>query len=156
MKKRFFITVLTLFFVLCIASLNFAQVKGQIFTKEDADKQFGSVLFSVKMSADELQSYLDRTSDDIMFRITDNKVVILDNTRKVLNIDNYKVEEDEQFKVFSVLIVKELLIKGGNSTVNIEQRKDVLSITNGEFTLEMGAICPPWCGEIDYANFKSN
>jgi hypothetical protein len=47
--------------------------------------------------------------------------------------------------MFSVSIINELLEKGKNTLSTIEIRGDVLSITNGIYTLEFSTICPPFC-----------
>ena len=52
------------------------------------------------------------------------------------------------FHRFSKSIVKELLSLGKEEISYVEKRAEVLSITNGEFTLEMSDPCPPNCDEF--------
>ena len=70
---------------------------------------------------------------------------ILDNNRKVLTPSNEKVDKEIPFKVYSVSIIKELLNLGKNNVTYIEQRGDIVSLTNGNFTLEFATTCPPIC-----------
>jgi hypothetical protein len=47
--------------------------------------------------------------------------------------------------MYSTSIVSELLSREVVTEVLIEQRAEVMSITCGKLTLEMGAPCPPYC-----------
>lgn len=52
---------------------------------------------------------------------------------------------DSPMRAFSITKVQELITTGTSPVTVIEQRESVLSITNGAVTLEMGAVCPPFC-----------
>ena len=124
---------------------NYAQVKGQLYTAEEANRLYGPVLVAVSISSADLENIASKSNEVLMFKIYDNKLVILGDDRNVLNPIGASVSENDVFTVFSVSKITELLSKGQNNTTFVEQRKDVLTITNGGFTLEFGVICPPWC-----------
>ena len=47
--------------------------------------------------------------------------------------------------MYSVTIVQQLLSDGNNPLTYVEKRQEVLTITNGIFTLEYSLLCPPCC-----------
>lgn len=55
------------------------------------------------------------------------------------------VSSNEVFHLFSVSIVQELLTKGSNAVTFVENRQNVLTLTNGDETLELSESCPPIC-----------
>lgn len=124
---------------------------GVIYSREEADKLYGKVLNSKAISNEELNGYLSKTDSYIMLYFNkDQKAapVILDQSQKALNTSyESKASRPAELKVYSVSKVKELIEKGGENTTMIEQREDVISLTNGEYTLEMSLGCPPWCPE---------
>jgi hypothetical protein len=71
--------------------------------------------------------------------------IILGEGRKVLSPPNFPIDAAAAFKMFSVSLVRELLLKGQDEMTRVEKRKDVLSITNGAYTLELSVACPPFC-----------
>ena len=118
---------------------------GKIYTKDEADKLYGSVQQSKGISSSELTSLLSRSKNYLMFKIINGQLVILGDYRVVLYPDGYKVDDEEVFVVYSTGKIKELLDAGKATTTTIEQRKDVISINNGGQTMEIGNWCPPFC-----------
>lgn len=145
MKKLLF---LALFCIL--ASNTFAQeIYGKVFVKEEADKLYGSVLKSYKISALTLSEYLSKTGDYIMFKLgsKDETLAVLSDKRALLFSDrtDKNISASEVFYAYSKSVVQELLNKGQEGTVYIEQREKVMTVTNGNYTMEIARPCPPYC-----------
>lgn len=139
MKKLLFA-----FFVIALMSVN-VYSQGKILSKEEANKLFGAVLASKEIPTSTLKSLVNQSSKVIMFNFIKNDVYILGDNRKVLLPAGFSVSSSEVFHVYSTSIVQELLDNGNTSMTYIEQRKEVLTITNGNYTLEYAIICPPLC-----------
>lgn len=119
--------------------------QGKIISKESADKLFGPVLISVKVPTENLKSLITQSSKVVMFKIINNNVYVLDDKRNVLSPSGLSVSSSDVFSVYAVSVVQELLNDGGSSVTFVEQREKVLTITNGEDTLEYSFVCPPYC-----------
>ena len=59
------------------------------------------------------------------------------------NVSN--IEAHTVFTMYSTSILNELLSQEVVTEVSVEQRAEVMSITCGKLTLEMGQPCPPFC-----------
>ncbi len=118
---------------------------GKIYTASEANKNYGSVLSSVGLSSSQVLSLCGQTSKYIMFNMKDGKLTILGDNRTPIYPIGFAVDASEVYVVYSKSIVEELLKSGKTETTIIEQRKDVISLTNGQKTLEMGSWCPPFC-----------
>jgi hypothetical protein len=99
---------------------------------------------SVTITTDTL-SYFTNVSNRLMFKIKNHDLYILDSSRVELFAQGPPLTKDDTVEVFSSSVIKELLNDGKSSATQVENRKDVLTITNGTFTLEQGIGCPPWC-----------
>lgn len=139
MKKLIF----AIFISIIVSAVVFPQ--GKIISKETAADIFGQVLVSKEMPSADLMSLTKQSTKLIMFKFLGNDVYILGDNRKVLLPAGKTVNESDEFFIYSTEIVQELLTKGNEKRTFIEQRKDVLTITNGNFTLEYSLICPPFC-----------
>ena len=133
--------------LVCLAFINVSQAQtyGQIFTKQEADELFGPVLISFPITKPAVYSFLTRTNNYIMFKVKDNKAIVLDNKRNVLFPKATIINSSDEFHMFSVSVVNELLSLGNDNSVYIEQRTNVLSVSSGGFTMEIATICPPFC-----------
>jgi hypothetical protein len=139
MKKLLFA-----FFVAALMSINvFSQ--GKIISKEEANKLFGEVLVSKEIPTSALKALVNQSTKVVMFNFIKNDVYILGDNRKVLLPAGLSVSSSEVFHVYSTSIIQELLNNGNTPVTYIEQRKEVLTITNGDLTLEYSIICPPVC-----------
>lgn len=145
MRKIYFLVALIFSQVLLFTVVCNSQDYGKIISRDEADKLFDSVLVSVKMTAETVQDLISKTEKDVMFKIIENSVVILDNNRKVLYPEYKSVNSEDVFTLYSVSVLKDLLSEGKTAFVYIEQRKEVLTITSGNYTLEFGSDCPPDC-----------
>lgn len=162
-----------LLFITLIIAFTFTSTlcaQGKLFSKEEADRQFGEVVEMVPMSLERFQALLDSSPaaatnvvgkellmpssasshrDTIMFRIMDNDIVVLDGMRRAIynptSMDFIK-QNNIQFKVYARELVETLVRDGGGDTVMFENREGgVFSITCGMITLEFSLPCPPWC-----------
>lgn len=148
MKNNYLLIVIALFLILISNSL-FAQaelgVVGKIYTKADADKLYGKVLESKIISTKAIVEAIEKVDYYIMFKIIDGKVAIADRFRTSISPELVTISSDEVMHIYSKTKVAEVLNKGGEPTTTIEKRADVLTITNGMYTLEMAILCPPVC-----------
>ena len=141
-----FLSLLVLILCFGFASNVFAQATiGKIFTKADADKQFGPVLKSVTLKVSEVKTILSKSNNYVLFDLSGDKVRCLDEKRTALNEFGRTAKSGDPFHKYSRSKVEELISLGDGATVTFETRANVFSITSGATTLEMGASCPPWC-----------
>jgi len=140
------IKVLQIFVLFVLSySVIYPQTYGKLYSKDQANVLFGTVSSSVQVNNAHIQSAINKTKNVLMFKIINGIVYILDNKRNVLYPVENSVSSSEPFHMFSVSIINELLEKGKNTLSTVEIRGDVLSITNGNFTLEFSTLCPPFC-----------
>lgn len=121
---------------------------GKIISKETADQDFGRPTFSVLMSSEQLQGLASKTTNLLMFDFIDERLIILGDDRNLLYPDGAHFLPEDVFKVYSKEKVLELMETGGESDNFVEIRTDNVTITNGDYTLEFGTFCPPWCGSV--------
>ena len=137
------ITVLSLLFLSCSST----QQLGKIFTKAESDEQFGKVILSTEIPQEIVVDVLNKTEKNIMFGIVNQNAIVLDDNRKLLYPANAEFKDTDVFTVYSVSVLKELLLKGKSLNINIEQRREVLSISYDDYILENGIWCPPYCSQ---------
>ena len=76
----------------------------------------------------------------------------MDNKRNLLYPYKAEFNDTDVFTVYSVSVVRELLSlsslkKGSTEEVTVEQRREVLSVSYENNTLETGTWCPPFCSQ---------
>lgn len=145
MKNLKPVTLLFIILILGICNCSYSQTYGKLYTKSEADSLYGQVLYETGFSAEQVITFTGKTGSVLMFRFKDNQVIIADNNRNPIYPVSAQVNPTDIFSVYSVSLVNELLSKGGGGTVFIQRRQNVLTITNGQFTLEYATLCPPWC-----------
>jgi len=118
---------------------------GQIFSKSQADQMYGKVLESEPISTSLLNQLMTQTTNYLMFKIISGTVYVLGDNRVVLQPPNQQVGDGVVFTLFSISIIKDLLTDGGEADTTVEQRESVLTLTNGNYTLNTGQFCPPFC-----------
>lgn len=139
MKKTLCISVL---FIL-ISFQTYSQ--GKIISKESANELFGPVLISKEIPTENLQMIIDKSKEVVMFKIINNEVYILNNNRDVLIPLETTIDSSEVFSVYAISVLQELLNKDSKMNTFIESWKEVLTITNGDKTIEFSDSCPPYC-----------
>ncbi len=123
-----------------------ATTRGKIFSRIEANEQFGLPLLSLEIKNEIISDCLGKSTGFIMFNIINDTIYILDNQRNTLLPLGASVEKEVVFKTFDIDIVNELMKSGNEPVTFIESRKDnVISLTNGEVTLELSWPCPPSC-----------
>ena len=145
MQKCFNTIVFISIFVFATYSTCFSQVHGKIFAKSEANQRFGPVLVSVSIPTGTLQRILKQTENHIMFKIVNKSVIVLDNNRNVISLRGESINAQDVFSLYSVSVLNDLLSRGDDTVIYVEQRSEVLSITYGGYTMEMSTFCPPWC-----------
>lgn len=132
-------------FIISFSQVAFSQAAaGKIITSAEADNLFGKAEYGVQFNAAMLSGYL-RSSSYLFFSLN-NRILIITNERKEIFYPlNGHIKGDEVFHVYSSKAIAELISKNPAGSLIIEQRKDVLTVTNGSFTLEFGYLCPPYC-----------
>lgn len=137
--------------IIFLILISFVKINGQsevgvIYSRNDAQDIFGKVDYSIGMNTDEIKKILSSTSKVIMFKIYNQKLVILGDERKVLlNQSTYNINNVDEFRLFSKSKLEELLMKGLDKYTFIELRNGVLTISNNAYTLEDSVPCPPFC-----------
>ena len=137
-KLYYFVTIM--FF-----SFNFlnAQVIGKIFDADYANKEFGKVENSISINNSELKSLLDEAGEYIMLNIDTGELRVLNGNRNSVK-GNAKSDEEVFYKM-STSQVRKLLEKGGRGTTQVEMRPKTLTLTNGNYTMDLVWPCPPEC-----------
>ena len=144
-KLSFFILVAGIIFALNIPAVCSDDIVGKIITKSEANTQFGTVLVSDSVSAEQVMKWVGASESHIMFNIMNNQVYVLTNNRKVVAPEGAIIQDSDTFHVYSTSKVTELLSVSRAAVVAFEIRANVFSLTAGEYTLEFSLLCPPYC-----------
>jgi hypothetical protein len=121
------------------------EIIGSIFSKDEADRNFRAVLYFAEINSSELLSLCSNAEKYVMFNMKDEKLSILKEKRILLYPDSFNIDPDEIYSVYSKSKIEELLNLGKASKTFVEQRNNVISVSNGGYTLEIGSWCPPIC-----------
>jgi len=122
-----------------------AQTVGKIYDKDEADSLYGESVTTLSMSKSQFEAILNETTDYVMFRIDNDRIIILGDDREQLYPGQLIVSEADVYNMYSKSKVVELLNTGSGSTVYVEQRSKPLTLTFGDYTLEESVWCPPYC-----------
>lgn len=139
MKQSFTALLLLILFI----STSFAQ--GQLFSKSEAENKFGPVIKKVRLNSHGLRNLLDG-KEHLMFAIDKvSKRVNILNSNKSPVLNQFQSKSDDVYHLYDTQKITELLYYGGENETYIEQRDEVVSISNGEYVLELAVPCPPCC-----------
>lgn len=120
--------------------------QGVIYSKEEADSLYGPVLVNTDIQSILLHKFFNHTEDALMFRIQDGNLIILNSSREQLYPGDFPVTPSDVFRVFSVELIDQIMSDGSYPATQVELRaNEIISLTNGNYTLEYGAECPPYC-----------
>lgn len=135
------------FIVVLFSSLFYSvNAQGVIYSKTAADSLYASVLRSTDVQNILLIKFFNQTDGTLMFRFNENGVIILNNDREQLFPGAASVSVEDVFRVFAVDLINQIIQNGENSTTSVELRSNgVISLSNGNYTLEFGQDCPPYC-----------
>lgn len=161
-----FVFVLFIIAALSPVTSVFAQngnnLPGQIITAQQADLQFGQVVQSHTFNKKMLMNITKNISDVLLFNLIEGQLVILDGRRKAIHPRNFQASPDQEFHMYDVRKINELMNLTDAKTITIELREQgVLTLTtrdgnfngnqtlkeSGGWTLEFATMCPPWCIE---------
>ena len=154
MKNLLLLVVTFMLFILIGATNLKAQgslgVVGKFYTKQEANITFGKVKTSISIKISDLTKALESVKDYVLFTIKNNQVIVRDQKRNSTGYENVKISKNEMLYIFSKSLVLQLLQNSTADALNggavlVELRDGVLSLTNGETTLEMSMFCPPIC-----------
>lgn len=139
MKQSTTILLLLILFI----STTYAQ--GQLFSKPEADNKFGQVIKKVRINSHALRNFLDG-KEHLMFAIdkVSQRINILKSNKSPI-LSQFPISKDDTYHLYETQKITELLYYGGENETYIEQREDVVSISNGEYVLELAVPCPPCC-----------
>jgi len=141
-----FIKSVLLVLVLAFNLSNSQTIVGKIYSKGEADIIYGPVVTSIQISSSLLNNLTNVTTNYIMFSINNGNLHILGDQRKPLYPDGIAVDPQTEMRLFSVSLVRKIIIDGNNPYTTVEIRNNnVLTITNGNYTLEFSWLCPPNC-----------
>jgi hypothetical protein len=146
-KSLLLSVLLTILFLLPSTSFSQTSTKviGKIYTKEEANQLYGPVIKSIEISTNTLYSLAQKTPNYIMFNVMNDKIIVLDAQRKEIFGDVQNLTSSTSFHVYSTSQLLNLLKSGGESITYVQSRNNVMTITNGAFTMELAQICPPFC-----------
>lgn len=121
-------------------------VIGKLYTKDQANQIYGPVLQSISINTSSLKAMTARTPKYIMFNILNGQLYILNSDRTVMSGAMTNLSASQPMRLFSTSIVNQLVQQGNSSNTTIELRADnIITITNGDVTLEQAVLCPPAC-----------
>ncbi|MCK9426399.1 MAG: hypothetical protein M0Q21_10205 [Ignavibacteriaceae bacterium] len=118
---------------------------GKIFSLSEAVHLFGEVKISFPVNSKELLTHCSKTESVIMFGVENATLFIAGKGRNILQPAGVTLSPEFAMRVFQILKVEELLKLGNSEITEIELRDEVLDLKNGEFILELGMPCPPYC-----------
>lgn len=120
---------------------------GKILTVQEAEQEIGSVTSVMPFNSEALLSLCNKENEKLMFRMYPEYTAILGPGRNLLSPTAAKIGEGDEFRVFSVSLVRELLDlgKGKETFYELRGEKEVFCLRSENFILEYGVPCPPFC-----------
>jgi len=143
MNKSFYL--LSVILIIFLSSFLSAQSVGKILNSSEANSTFGEVLESKSILTVTVQGWLNSTDDKIMFRLENGNLFVLGDDRELLYSSGSFTDNNQLFHLYSKSKVSELITMGSDDATYFENRADVFTLTNGNFTLEYAWPCPPYC-----------
>lgn len=121
-----------------------ADIYGKLFTKEEAEKEFGNVTFSLEMNSGEVRNLISASPEKIMFKFVEGSLIALDKNRRTI-YGTYKVQSSDVFRNITTSVLDDLLVQGEQGLTQFQMRGEIFSIENGSTVLEFSEPCPPYC-----------
>ncbi len=152
--KAFSYLIIALLFILGSVTQITAQGKlgkvGKIFSVEEANALFGEVKSSKTINTKFLRNVLNKSKHYVRMKMKRNMMTIFEDTFDVESFNRkHKITaitvDDSPEHIFSKETIKELIDLGGSDVTIIQDRGEVLTVTNGAYTLEFAVGCPPFC-----------
>jgi hypothetical protein len=140
MKRLFCLLIFNFIF---LTSIN---AQGIVYSRQEADSIYGAVLNYNEVQSILLQKFFNSSDGELMFRMQDGSLIILNSSREQLYPGGITVSPSDVFRVFSVELINQIITDGNSPVTRVELRaNEIISLTNGEYTLEYGGECPPYC-----------
>ena len=133
--------------IIFLISVSYPQnIVGKIYTNAEANILFGPVKTSIPISSIQLTNLTHQTTNYLMLRILNENLTILGDKRIVLYPANATINPQDVFRYLSISLIQKIIRDGNSLVTNIEIRdNEILTITNGVYTLENSIECPPFC-----------
>jgi hypothetical protein len=133
--------------IIFICSISYSQdIVGKIYSNTEADSLYGPVLTFISIPCDQLNNLTSQTTNYLMFGILNGNLTILGDKRVVLYPESTEISQQDVFRYFSISLIQKIIKEGNSSMISIELRNNgIITITNGNYTLENGVFCPPFC-----------
>jgi hypothetical protein len=127
--------------IIFICSISYSQdIVGKIYSNTEADSLYGPVLTFISIPCDQLNNLTSQTTNYLMFGILNGNLTILGDKRVVLYPESTEISQQD------VSLIQKIIKEGNSSMISIELRNNgIITITNGNYTLENGVFCPPFC-----------
>ncbi|QOJ28044.1 MAG: hypothetical protein HRU80_03810 [Ignavibacteriales bacterium] len=135
-----------LFALLLFAGEINGQIIGEIFSRSEGEAKFGAVTMRATMESRILLNEA-KSRPYLMFGIAGGVVVVADKERKIVYPEGFELQNEKVMMIYSRERIEELLLRGGEEIVYAEQREKAFTLRCGEFILEVGTPCPPYCLE---------
>ena len=118
---------------------------GKIISATEGENLFGQVVTSYQLNTNDLLGYCQTAGRVIMFAEENAELYVAGSGRIILSLNTMTPSPDLVFHVYTAAKVNELITLGKDQITIVEIRSNVVDLKNGEFILEFGMICPPFC-----------
>lgn len=164
MKKLIHLFGFVVVLLMITVSISNAQGKlgvvGKIFSKSEAKTLFGKVVGTVTVDKKVLQQALSKAGDYVLLAIKNNSLIVCNEKRQPLLGSANVLDKNQVMYIFSTSMVQKLLqgntsattqdvssaaMTTTSSSITVEVRNSVLTVSNDSDTLEFSMICPPIC-----------
>lgn len=124
---------------------NQTQEIGRIYSRTEANRKFGKIIRTYTFDNTRLDSLLTKTGKYIGFSAGYKNFFISGQNRTSVYPMVKEISKSEPLRIYSTDMVKRLITLGKESSTMIEYRDSVITLTNGNYTLEESILCPPIC-----------
>ena len=118
--------------------------RGKIFTEEEAEHYYGTVLAQKELEISEFKNILAETDVYLMVKFDGSTPCFYNNLRQPL-AGSPEVEIDEVLMTYDIEKFEQLFGNNSEGTFLIERRFCCISFSFNNNILEYGYPCPPYC-----------
>ena len=118
---------------------------GKIYSRTAANQKFGKIIKTYTFDNNRLDSLLTKTGKYVGFSVGYKNFIISGQNRTSVYPMVKEISKTEPLRIYSTDMVKKLITIGQESSTMVEYRDDVITLTNGNYTLEESILCPPIC-----------
>lgn len=146
-SERKYLLIAVILFLLFLCNTETRAQVGEIFSRSEGEERFGKITERAEMSTASLENILKTADDYLMFGINEGKIVVADRNRSAVYPGNFMLSSDKVMTIYSTSRIAELIARGGAALLSAEQRERAFTLRCGEYILEVGLPCPPYCIE---------